>query len=46
MEIIMCQQPKYGTFFSLQVNQVQKVASVMIKVIQIYGKSKYIQTTF
>lgn len=46
MEIIMCQQPKYGIFFSLQVNQVQKVARVMAKEILIYGKSKYIQTTF
>lgn len=31
MEIIMRQQPKYDIFFSLQVNQVQKVASVMKK---------------
>lgn len=42
MKIIMWQQPKYGIFFSLRVNQAQKVASVMKKVIQIYGKNKHI----
>lgn len=41
MEIIMCQQQNMVFSFLLQ-----KVASVMIKVIQIYEKIKYIQTTF